>query len=600
MCLAHRYEKEDWIMLRRIVRKVVSGNKGEVNLRCGVHYILILAMLFSLAFLTACGVFQPDNQPGSLKIVLVKENPKIERDVRRNSKVHRTSYSSLSSVKCIVKKGSTTKFDGNLTKQGNNFHGEIKDLEPGSDYSVLLLGKNSSGSIIARGYKAGINVDAGSQTTVSITWASFTPVLTSPSNNSTTNDNTPYFDWSDVTGAAAYELEVDNSGSFSSPEIHRTDLTSSYYTATSSLSDGTYYWRVRAKDSNGNLGSWSGVWSFTIDTQGPSAPTLHLPSNGSTTSDNTPYFDWYDVTGAATYELEVDNSSSFSSPEIHRTSLTSSYYLASSSLSYGTYYWRVRAKDSNGNWGSWSGVWSFTIIIEWIYVQGGTFEMGSNDSESYSNEHPVHTVTVSSFYISKYEVTQKEWKEIMGNNPSYFKGDNLPVEEVSWYDAVKYCNARSKKEGLTPCYTINGNNVTCDFTANGYRLPTEAEWEYAARGGNKSKGYKYSGSDNPDDVAWYYDNSRGHTHPVGTKQPNELGIYDMSGNVWEWCWDWYDKNYYSTSPQQNPRGPSTGTYRALRGGSWDCFAGGVRSAVRSGSYPDGGFANFGFRLSRTY
>ena len=206
-------------------------------------------------------------------------------------------------------------------------------------------------------------------------------------------------------------------------------------------------------------------------------------------------------------------------------------------------------------------------FVEMVFVQGGTFQMGDIWKTSDGTEKPVHTVTVNSFYISKYEVTQAQYQEIMGNNPSYFIGENLPVEKISWYDAVQFCNKLSEREGLEPCYTINGTDVTCDFTKNGYRLPTEAEWEYAARGGNQSHDYHYSGSDKVDEVAWYRYNSGEHTHEVGTKQPNELGIYDMSGNVWEWCWDWYNWDYYNHSPQDNPRGPSGGKFHVERGGS---------------------------------
>ncbi len=229
-----------------------------------------------------------------------------------------------------------------------------------------------------------------------------------------------------------------------------------------------------------------------------------------------------------------------------------------------------------------------------VFVQGGTFQMGSNSGDS--DEKPVHSVTVSDFYIGKYEVTQTEWKEVMGNNPSFRKGDNFPVEKVSWYDAVEFCNKKSRAKGLTPCYTGSGKNITCNFNANGYRLPTEAEWEYAARGGNKSKGYTYSGSNTIGNVAWYNNNSGITTHPVGKKHPNELGIYDMSGNVFEWCWDW--KGSYGSSSQTNPTGASDGSRRVRRGGSLYSVAMYCRVAIRHHSIPDLTLNYIGFRLLR--
>lgn len=221
---------------------------------------------------------------------------------------------------------------------------------------------------------------------------------------------------------------------------------------------------------------------------------------------------------------------------------------------------------------------SFTnkLGIEFVLVEGGTFSMGSNDGES--DEKPVHTVTVSDFYIGRYEVTQREWKSVMGNNPSSFKGDDLPVESVSWNDVQEFIKKLN------------------ELTGENYRLPTEAEWEYAARGGtNWQDNYIYSGSNNVGDAAWYSSNSSNTTHTVGTKQPNQLGIYDMSGNVWEWCSDWYGN--YNSTPQNNPAGATSGSYRVSRGGSWLSDASYCRVAYRNDDTPDFRSLYLGFRLA---
>ncbi|MDR2553496.1 MAG: SUMF1/EgtB/PvdO family nonheme iron enzyme [Treponema sp.] len=207
-----------------------------------------------------------------------------------------------------------------------------------------------------------------------------------------------------------------------------------------------------------------------------------------------------------------------------------------------------------------------------VLVEGGTFTMGSPSKEPDrdSDEGPRHQVTVKSFYMGKREVTQREWQELMGNNPSKFRGDTLPVEQVSWYEVIEYCNRRSVKEGLTPAYRGSRNSITCDWNASGYRLPTEAEWEYAAKGGNKNYlTYLYAGSNSAGAAGWYDGNSGGTTHPVGTKAANDLRIYDLSGNVWEWCWDWYGG--YSSGAQTDPAGPVSGSVRVIRGGSGPGF-----------------------------
>ena len=213
------------------------------------------------------------------------------------------------------------------------------------------------------------------------------------------------------------------------------------------------------------------------------------------------------------------------------------------------------------------------LINNMVYVSGGTFIMGGDDS---SDQMPTHSVTLSSYYICKYEVTQALWRAVMGSNPSNFKGNNLPVENVSWYD----CQTFIKR--------LNS------YTSRNFRLPTEAEWEFAARGGNYSRHYKYSGSNHIDDVAWYIDNSNKRPHPVGTKQANELGLYDMSGNVGEWCSDW--DGSYSSYSQTNPTGPNSGSSRVNRGGFWRYNARYCRTPERSSNAPDYCVNFIGLRL----
>jgi formylglycine-generating enzyme required for sulfatase activity len=232
-------------------------------------------------------------------------------------------------------------------------------------------------------------------------------------------------------------------------------------------------------------------------------------------------------------------------------------------------------------------------LPEMVFVKGGTFQMGSEDG--YGNEKPIHSVTVSDFHIGKYEVTQKEWRAIMGTNPSHFKDcDNCPVEEVSWNDAQEYIKKLNTKTGKN------------------HRLPTEAEWEYAARGGNQSNDYKYAGTNDESNLYRYanfadkninyswsiktQDDGYKNTAPVGSYQPNELGIYDMSGNVSEWCSDWYGSDYYKNSSSNNPKGANSGSYRVLRGGAWYYLPAYCRFAIRGSNTPTNRNNNIGFRV----
>jgi formylglycine-generating enzyme required for sulfatase activity len=226
------------------------------------------------------------------------------------------------------------------------------------------------------------------------------------------------------------------------------------------------------------------------------------------------------------------------------------------------------------------------VTMEFVLIAPGEFMMGSPDSDSDADgdEKPQHRVRITKpFYLGKYEVTQAQWKAVMGDNPSYFKGDlQRPVEQVSWEDAVRFCSRLGQKDGKT------------------YRLPTEAEWEYAARAGSATKWCFGDSESELGDYAWYERNSSSTTHPVGGKKPNAWGLCDMHGNVWEWCADWYESDYYRSSPPDDPNGPSSGASRVLRGGSW-CylFAGYPRSARRGGLHPGLRIRNVGFRAART-
>ncbi len=221
--------------------------------------------------------------------------------------------------------------------------------------------------------------------------------------------------------------------------------------------------------------------------------------------------------------------------------------------------------------------------MEMILVKGGTFTMGATSEQGedfFEDEKPVHEVTLSDFYIGKFLVTQEEWIDVMRSNPSYFKGDDFPVERVSWNDVQDFISKLNTKTGKT------------------YRLPTEAEWEYAARGGMSRKGHKYAGHNNVDYVAWYGDTSGDTTHPVGLKRANELGIYDMSGNVWEWCEDdWHTSYHGALSSNQawvdNPRA----SWRVFRGGSWTNSPQYCRVSYRNGYLPKHRGFNLGFRLA---
>ena len=232
-----------------------------------------------------------------------------------------------------------------------------------------------------------------------------------------------------------------------------------------------------------------------------------------------------------------------------------------------------------------------------VKIPGGKFIMGDKDEI----DAPPHEVVISSFLMDRHLVTQQQFQKLMGANPSRWKGDRNPVEQLRWSDAAKFCNKRSEAGGLEPCYDLK--TLKCNFEATGYRLPTEAEWEYACRAGTTTAYFFGTSPTKAGDYAWFDKNSGGRPRPVGQKQPNPWGLYDIAGNVWEWCNDFYKVDYYPEAPRENPRGPAEGQNKVLRGGAWRFSADNCRSGYRYNENPGQadvcfGYDIYGFRCVR--
>jgi formylglycine-generating enzyme len=263
---------------------------------------------------------------------------------------------------------------------------------------------------------------------------------------------------------------------------------------------------------------------------------------------------------------------------------------------------------------------SDTGHAQMVRVPAGNIIMGDTNGIGIAGA-TAHHVNLSSFYIGRHEVTQAEWMAVMGTdqNPSCYSGDDQrPVEQVSWYMTLIFCNKKSLSEGRTPVYSINGSTnpdewnavphapdwdaANCNWSANGYRLPTEAEWEYAARSASSNPDYLYSGSNEIDTVAWYSDNSDEITHPIANKTHNALSLYDMTGNVWEWCWDWFSASYYNSGPVDNPTGPGVSPYscRLFRGGSYNSPIFQSYICYRGNNTPNLTGPDIGFRIATSY
>ena len=450
-----------------------------------------------------------------------------------------------------------------------------------------------------------------------------TVIITSPVEDATLSSATTIrVDATDDTGVEKVEFLIDGqtvATDTNEPWEHLWQV--SYY------ADGeTHSILARATDDADNVGQSDLVHVF-VSENAQETPTIISPGDGTIISNtNMVELSWTSVNGAEGYIVLVSSNNEFTDTEYNIT--TSDTTVTTDALAEGYHYWKVRAKNSVGNYGEWSGVFSFhigelTFYVEMVYIPGGTYEMGctpDGDGDCSSNEYPRHTVTLSPYSISAMEITNQQYADYLtlalsegiitadsssvtgdwnGSSYEYLDLDdsdceityasgaftvdtgkeNHPVIEVSWYGAT----------GFASYY--------------GGRLPTEAEWEYAARGGGQET--KYSGTSNESelpDYAWYYDNWNGispGTREVGTKLPNALGLYDMSGNVWEWVSDWYDSSYYSSSPQNDPQGPDSGSFRVLRGGGWGNDANSLRCSGQSLSYPFGTGISSGFRFVST-
>lgn len=351
---------------------------------------------------------------------------------------------------------------------------------------------------------------------------------------------------------------------------------------------------------------------YSINTTGNVAEPTFSPPSGIYNS--TQYVSLYTTTPGATIHYTTDGRE----PNEYCTEYTQPIEVSHTAT--------IKARAYRSGWTP-SDIVSSTYTIgggvpgPMVFISGGVFIMGRTQGNGEDYELPTHSVSVSSFYMGKYEVTQAEYAHYMSANPYWSGysglGPHYPAYYISWYDALKYCNLRSIAEGFTPVYSILGSTnpadwgnvpgsendtwdaVICNWNANGYRLPTEAEWEYAARGASAIPDYLYSGSDDISTVAWYSSNSGIKTHIVGTKLPNELSLCDMSGNVLEWCWDWFARSYYLQSPSSNPTGPASGAQRVLRGGHYDSLYNHCRVSYRDAYYPGSGLTAFGFRVCRS-
>jgi formylglycine-generating enzyme required for sulfatase activity len=392
--------------------------------------------------------------------------------------------------------------------------------------------------------------------------------------------------WMDTTGETSYKIERKTGDSGTYAQIANPDAGVTSFSDSGLTASTTYYYRIKATNSAGDSGysipanASTSAPAITI----PAAPTSLTATAASSSQIN---LTWQaNSSNATAFKIERKTGSGGTYTLLPATVANVTSYSDTGLSASATYYYRINATNSTGD-SSYSNEISATTLassgatttIEMVTIPGGTFTMGDTFGDGYSDEKPTHQVTVSSFSIGKYEVTQGQWQAVMGSNPSYFSscGSTCPVEQVSWDDIQTFITKLNQQSGKK------------------YRLPTEAEWEYAAQGGAQDQ--KYSGTNDVNvlgNYAWYSTNSNSTPHPVGQKQANSFGLYDMSGNIYEWVNDCYGA--YSSTSQANPIGPTTGSYRVVRGGSWIRGAYYVRASYRNYSGPADRGNDIGFRL----
>jgi formylglycine-generating enzyme len=483
----------------------------------------------------------------------------------------------------------------------NQFSWTPEELAPATDYWWKIVAKDyeyQTASPLWHFTTAGGNLPPAQ------------PFSPQPPDNSTQIHPATSFSWQcyDPDGDQLY-FDV-YLGITSSPPLVENQITEFEYTPPQNLQENSlYFWQIIASD--GELISPSSIFVFYTgeisQNQPPQQAIAIFPLHNAQYVAQNSHLSWqcYDPDeDVLHYDIYfgIDEN-----PGLVEQNFPLTFFDPAGLLYDTTYYWRIDAKDFQ--YITTGDIWSFTtelenIQVEMIEVTGALFNMGDTRDLGDYHELPIHSVQLSDFLISKYEISQAEWQFVMDSNPAQGSsaGSNYPVYNVSWIDALQFCNLLSILEGYTPCYQIDGINSTCDFEANGYRLPTEAEWEWAARGASDPPDFLYAGADLVHTVAVYIYDNPGSCDVVGTKNPNELELYDVSGNVWEWCWDFYGSDYYSWCYEQgtviNPTGPEDGIYRIIRGGGWSSTAHFCRVATRHTYYPLSTGDTIGFRICR--